>query len=141
MSRRPISNRDSKVHQISKKFSQQQMTFSCLFDTTENVIFFNSVIHVLYPIPELQKFIQKKMGTVLVCWLFKTFFQRQVFRIKLSKHQVFNQRQSVLITNLTSNPLDTGRKLKVHQTFRRRHVLYTCNLRPVSRAKMMLTNI
>lgn len=74
MSRRPISNRDSKVHQISKTFSQQQMTFSCLFDTTENVIFFNLVIHVLYPIPELQKFIQKKMGTVLVCWLFKTFF-------------------------------------------------------------------
>ena len=39
------------------------------------------------------------------------------------------------------NPVDTERKLNVHQTFRRRHerllnVLYTFNLRPVSTGKV-----
>ena len=43
----------------------------------------------------------------------------------------------IKVINRQSNPVDTGRKLNVHKTFRRRpgrllNVLCTFNLRPVS---------
>ena len=48
--------------------------------------------------------------------------------------------KSFVLANIFVNPLDTGSKLKVHKTFRRRpgrllNVLCTFNLRPVSRWK------
>ena len=60
----------------------------------------------------------------------KWLLLNQVFQKLLSK--------SIQINFLCpSSPLDTGRKLNVHKTFRRRpgrllNVLYTLNLRPVS---------
>ena len=46
------------------------------------------------------------------------------------------------IAKFTSNPVDTGRKLNVHKTFRRRpgrllNILCTFNLRPVSTGKLL----
>ena len=43
------------------------------------------------------------------------------------------------LLSMTMYPLDTGRKVNVHKTFRRRlghllNVLYTLNVRPASRA-------
>ena len=45
--------------------------------------------------------------------------------------------------NIQINPVDTGRKLNVHKTFRRHpgsllNVLYTFNLRPVSTGNVMM---
>ena len=44
------------------------------------------------------------------------------------------------MVSTSSNPVDTGRKLNVHKTFRRRllNVLCTFNLRPVSTGKIVL---
>ena len=47
-----------------------------------------------------------------------------------------------LLINIERNPVDTGRKLNVHNTFRRRpgrlvNVLCTLNLRPVSTGKYL----
>ena len=54
---------------------------------------------------------------------------------------IFNYFHNFLNQNTPNHPIDTGRKLNVHKTFRRRllNVLCTFNLRPVSTGQFKIT--
>ena len=69
------------------------------------------------------------------------------FHNVLSILKVLSTNKKLLIKNVITTPVDTGRKLNVHKTFRRRpgrllNVLCTFSLRPVSigTVKIMLVN-
>ena len=82
------------------------------------------------------EFLFNEVGGLQACNLIRKGFQHRCFPLNIKNSFFYRIYQSV------KNPVDTGRKLDVHKTFRRRpgrllNVLCMFNLRPVSTVKLV----